>query len=85
MEMAADTPSPHCQTVLQCVSRLMDLYMLMGVEPFQPQLARQTVRQFSVLYGALSQEAEDTGHPELWRVKPKFHMLQELRPFQSTA
>ena len=75
MEMAAATPSPHYQTVLQCVSRLMDLYMVMGVEPFQPQMARQAVRQFSVLYSALSKEAADTGHDELWRVKPKFHML----------
>ena len=33
-------------------------------------------------YGALSKEAADNGHTEMWRAKPKFHMLQELGEYQ---
>jgi hypothetical protein len=60
----------------------MDLYVFMGVDQFQPELARDAVRKFCVLYGALSKEADDNGHTEMWMVKPRFHMLQELGEYQ---
>ena len=82
MEMAKSTPGAHSQTVLQCVSRLMDFYVLLSMDPFQPNLAKDAVRHFAVLYSALSKEATDKGQEELWRVKPKFHMLQELCEYQ---
>ena len=63
-EMAEPTPSAHTETVAQCISRLMDLYVLMGVDSFQPAQARDAVRMFCVLYGALSKEADDNGHTE---------------------
>ena len=82
LEMAESTPCAHTKTVVQCISRLMDLYVLMGVGPFQPALARDAVRKFCVLYGALSKEADENGHTDVWRAKPKFHMLQELGEYQ---
>ena len=44
----------------------------MGVGPFQPALARDAVRKFCVLYGALSKEADENGHTHVCKVKPKF-------------
>ena len=78
----------HCQTtksltILQCLSSLMDFYMLMQLDTWHRHVAAAACRKFCILYSALSQQAEKEGHPLHWRVKPKFHTFCELAEYQT--
>ena len=45
--------------------------------------AASACRKVCVLYGALHDEAISRGKPNLWDLKPKVHLLQELVEYQS--
>ena len=77
--MYSNSPTPHNLTVLQCISYLMDFYMLMTMDEWKPTLAQEVSRKCLLLYGALSQEMTDA---RLWRTKPKAHMFAELGGYQ---
>ena len=52
----------HCQTtksltILQCLSSLMDFYMLMQLDTWHRHVAAAACRKFCILYSALSQQA----------------------------
>lgn len=60
-------------------ANLYKFYACMGVEPFNPEKAADAAKRFLVLYSDISDMTADN----LWRIKPKFHMLQELAEFQA--
>ena len=82
--MHQNLQTEHSNAVLQCVSGHMEFYLLMGVEPYKPDLASAACQKFCTFYNALSKEAQDShGNDLFWRIKPKFHMYQELAQYQT--
>ena len=70
----------HSLTVRGLFEQLFGLYMTMSVEPFDSAACARCSRQFCTLYKALSKEASDDN---LWKLKPKMHMVQEMCEVQS--
>ena len=77
IEMQEKLGTPHSSTVCQCLSHLMDFYMLISLPKFNAKLAEEASLGFCGLYSALSREAERTGQ-KAWVMKPKIHMFQEV-------
>ena len=82
--MHAQQQSVHSLTVLKCISSLLDFYMLVSLEVWQPLLASRACQQCVSFYKALSDEAKapPISDDSLWRMKPKTHMFQELAEYQ---
>ena len=81
-KMHEEMDDMHSFTVFRCVASLADYYMLMSLDEWKPALAKQACRQFCVLYKALSDEASAKyNHDVFWRLKPKFHMFQEMAEY----
>ena len=72
--------SAHSLTVCGLFEQLFGLYMTMSMEPFDSAACARCSRQFCTLYKALSKEASDDN---LWKLKPKMHMVQEMCEVQS--
>ena len=72
--------SAHSLTVRGLFEQLFGLYMTMSVEPFDSAACARCSRQLCTLYKALSKEASDDN---LWKLKPKMHMVQEMCEVQS--
>ena len=81
-KLHAKLQTTHSQTVENCMLYLFELYILMGVRPWQQELAAKACRNCLQLYGALMREAEARGSRQ-WSIKPKAHMMQELIEFQA--
>eukprot|EP00974_Lingulodinium_polyedra_P110324 10672075-Lingulodinium_polyedra.AAC.1 len=56
----------------------------MDKAPFDPGLAASMCRKFCLLYSSLSLEPNNIKN-DLWRVKPKMHLFQELAEEQTFA
>ena len=67
------------KTIMQTFSALLDFYMLMSRE-WDGKLAKQYCRRYCVLYGSLNDDAHSR-NSNLWPIKPKMHMFQELGEF----
>ena len=80
-DMQSKKPCDFHDTLVRLMARLLDIYMLTSCEHRLPETAANSCRDFLLLYGALSNQAADQGK-DLWRVKPKFHLMQELCEFQ---
>lgn len=65
----------HGNTVLKIASCLFDLYNLFAARPVDYKACTDASRRLCLLFGSL--DTHDS-----WRVKPKFHMMQELCEFQ---
>jgi len=74
---------PHNKTVAELFKQLFMLQQLVGGSVrFSAEAASTCCRKFCVLYSALAAEAT-AGGKELWQMKPKVHLLQELIEYQS--
>jgi hypothetical protein len=71
--------NPLFFTVYKAFSCLMDVYMCMSHIPFDGNIYGQLCRQFLLLYKAIGAKAADP----FWKIKPKFHLMQELGEFMS--
>ena len=80
MELHELLDTPFSNTVLACFSALMDVYMTISTEPFMPEILAKVTRKFLLLYGAL---LKATDNDMEWKIKPKFHLMQELGEFMS--
>ena len=80
MDFHKQQQSAHSLTVRGLFRQLFGLYMTMSVEPFDSAACARCSRQFCTLYEALSKEASDDN---LWKLKPKMHMVQEMCEVQS--
>ena len=80
-EMCEKKATTHNQTLLQAMSHMMDFYMAMSLDTFDPELAARSSRGCLECYGALSREAIKQGKL-MWKLKPKMHMFQELAEYQ---
>eukprot|EP00974_Lingulodinium_polyedra_P123081 11185376-Lingulodinium_polyedra.AAC.1 len=78
----AHRPTVHNFTVLQCVSALMDFYLLMTLDVWNSEAALLSCKKCTQLYSALSKEQVDIGRDQYWRVKPKAHLFSELGEMQ---
>ena len=74
MSMHSVLMNEHSEALVKCFSSLMDIYSHMS-SGFDPEGLKQATRNFLLFYKALSHEAQDE---KFWKVKPKFHMVQEL-------
>ena len=80
MDFHKQQRSTHSLTVRGLFEQLFGLYMTMSAEPFDSAACARCSRQFCTLYKALSKEASDDN---LWKLKPKMHMVQEMCEVQS--
>ena len=76
-KLNAELGTTHSQTVESCALYLFELYILMGLKPWNQERAAKACRNCLQLYGALMREAESNGSTQ-WSIKPKAHMMQEL-------
>ena len=82
--LADQQPTPHNTTVAALFSKLVSLQsMVSGTALFQKDAAALLCRQVCVLYGALHESMLAQGSPNLWDLKPKVHLLQELVEYQA--
>ena len=81
-KLNAELGTTHSQTVESCALYLFELYILMGLKPWNQKRAAKACRNCLQLYGALMREAESNGSTQ-WSIKPKAHMMQELVEFQA--
>ena len=72
----------HSLVVYKMVSALFDVYMAMSLAAFDASAVGTATRKFLVLYESLTKEAQKKGHSLAWRMKPKFHLVQEMGEFQ---
>ena len=70
--------SKHAALVHQVAEHLSNLYMYLDASPFPAELAAAECQLFCDKYLALNLEAEARGRPKHWKMKPKFHLIQEL-------
>ena len=63
------------KTILALFSRLLDFYMSIGLDDFDPEVTADIIQDFCLLYKSLA--VAQTG-PACWYLKPKLHLLQEL-------
>lgn len=70
--------SMHFNVVFQAMEHLQAMYECLDMDPYPAEQAAQHCHQFSLLYAALSAEAEQTGNSLGWVIKPKFHLMIEL-------
>ena len=70
--------SLHWQTVFEAMSHLQAMYEKIDAEPYPAHEVAAHCHQFSLLYSALSAEAQQTGNILAWIIKPKFHLMIEL-------
>ena len=70
--------SKHAALVHQVVEHLSNLYMYLDATPFPAELAADECQSLCDKYLALHLESECLGIPKHWKMKPKFHLLQEL-------
>ena len=82
-EVATAQPEPQTQAALQVATSLLDLYLCLGMEPFQPKLGADAARKCCIQYSALHNLAVSSGKDKLWKIKPKFHMFVELAEYQA--
>ena len=80
MDFRKQQRSAHSLTVQGLFEQLFGLYVTMSVEPLDSAACARCSRQFCTLYKALSKEASDDN---LWKLKPKMHMVQEMCEVQS--
>jgi hypothetical protein len=71
--------NPLFFTVYKAFNCLMDIYMCMSHIPFDANIYGQLCRQFLLLYKAIGANFKDP----FWKIKPKFHLMQELGEFMS--
>ena len=60
---------------------LLEFYQCMGTEVFDPDRAATSAKSFLILYSDVGKNTADN----LWLLKPKFHMFQEMAEFQSRS
>ena len=81
--LADARPGTRSDTIVEMVAAIFDVYMLMGLPTWYPEVAAAAARKCALLYAALSAEAVAADRDWQWRIKPKFHMFIELMEFQS--
>jgi hypothetical protein len=81
MEMHAKLQTHVSLTMVQCISALLDFYMLLTCPDWHAEAAGAACRKFCTLYGALNKNACRQGDELSWRIKPKMHLFIELAEF----
>lgn len=86
-EIASEESTPHNHTVARLFQSLVELQRWVSGDhkPYNSDMASLLCRQVCVLYNALHIEAIAQGKPNLWDLKPKVHLLQELIEYQSVV
>ena len=69
----------HSHAIACLFGYLLRFYMTLDTQPFDAGMAASSCRKFCVLYVSLNK----TFGPELWRVKPKLHLFQEMAEYLS--
>jgi hypothetical protein len=84
-EFAVKAPSAHQTTVASLFEKLhiMQKHAAGEFLDFDAQTLAEHCKQFCLLYEALSLEAVAKGQEQLWKQKPKVHLLQELCEYQT--
>ena len=84
-EVANKHSTSHNHTVARMFHSLVELQRWVSGDhkPYNGETTSLLCRQCCVLYSALHSEATAKGKPNLWDLKPKVHLLQELIEYQS--
>ena len=75
-----ETNTTRSHTLMRVFALLLDVYQFVASSKYNAEAAATACRQFLVLYSSLAPEDAES---KRWRVKPKFHMMQELFEFQA--
>ena len=86
LAMRADDNTPYTRTQVRAFAALFQSYCLMG-HAWDATAAKASCREFLVMYKALPEESlqHRGGDIRFWKVKPKFHMFQELGEYKSQS
>ena len=79
MQKAKDVP--FHEMLVKLMANLFDLYMVTGHGKWKPEVASNARRNFLLIYASLRNESLANGR-DLWVIKPKFHLFQELFEYQ---
>jgi hypothetical protein len=74
--------SPHQKLVSEVMQHLQVLYTHIDMTPYPAMEVCTHCRALCIKFVALQQEALHHGHAKLWKLKPKFHMMQELLEYE---
>ncbi len=69
------------QSIKDMFANLLSFYGTMGTEPFDKQRAADSAKNFLMLYADVSKRTAEN----VWLVKPKFHMFQEMAEYQGNT
>ena len=86
-EIASAQSTPHNHAVARLFYCLVELQKWVSgdYKPYDSDAASLFCRQVCILYSALHVEATNKGKPNLWDMKPKVHLFQELIEYQSVV
>ena len=73
-----DNGTPHRSTVRHMVDHLLTVAECLASQEFDIETAKDSCKKCCLLYSSLESEALSKGDELSWRMKPKFHMFQEL-------
>lgn len=80
-DLCKNEPTVFHETLLSMFKHLYSFYQRMGKEPFDKRHASESAKSFLLLYAQVSKDTAE----DLWKIKPKFHMMQELAEFQTES
>ncbi len=72
-------PTVFNQSIKDVFHYLFGFYLTMGKEPFDKVQAATSAKHFLILYNDISNRTGEN----LWKLKPKFHLFQELAEYQT--
>ena len=84
IEMRDRDNNLYTQTVVAMMAALVDFYCLVSTPPYRADEAAVSCRRFLILHAILNKmTTRDRGSDLFWRIKPTFHMMQELAEYIS--
>ena len=73
-----DDGSTHRNTVSNLLQNLLEVQLCISAEPYDAEKAARACKKFCLLYVALEKLSLANNDELSWRIKPKFHMFEEL-------
>lgn len=80
-ELYEKTKETFHASIKAMFEHLLTFYELMGIQPYNAELAGEVSKKFCILYHDISKATRDG----VWKLKPKFHLFVELGQYQTVT
>ena len=80
-ELYEKTKESFHASIKAMFEHLLTFYELMGIQPYNAELAGEVSKKFCILYHDISKATRDG----VWKLKPKFHLFVELGQYQTVT